>query len=118
MRKKILFGLLVYAVLELFGGITFYIISTTQYNSDVTIIDTIKIVSITLLFYIFFNATAFFMLLIGQEKNFIRVLHMLFYMVIFGIIWCIIISFSDYFSIAGILFLIPILISCIIWLKK
>jgi hypothetical protein len=118
MGKKILFGGLFYIILELLGGIIFYIISTTQHNSGVTVMDVIKIVSITLLLFVFFNVFLYFIFVVGQKQNNIIVLHIFFCMVIIGIAGCIIISFNDYFSIVGVLFLIPILISCIIWLKR
>ena len=118
MGKKILFGGLVYIISELLGGIIFYISSKVQDNPSITAMDVIKLVFVTLLISVVFNAVMYFMFVVGQKQNNILIIHTFFFMVIIGLIGCIIMSFINYASIIGVLFLMPIFISCILWSKK
>jgi hypothetical protein len=117
MRKRLFVGLLFYIILEIITGIVFYITSSNQTGYNIFLVDIIKIVSVTSLFFIFMNISVFFLIWIGLEKYVQKILRIFSYGLIIGFISCVIIAFNDYFSITGIFFLIPVFISCIIWRK-
>jgi hypothetical protein len=117
MRKRILVGLLFFIILEIVTGVVFYIISSIQDDYNIFLIDIIKMIFVASLFFVFMNISVFFMIWIGFEKYVRKILWIFSYGLIFGFIFCVIIAFSDYFSITGIFFLIPVFISCIIWRK-
>jgi hypothetical protein len=116
--KRIFVGLLFYILLEIVVGIVFYIISRMQTDSTIFLVDIIKIISMTSLFFVFINTSVFFMIRMGLEKYIQKVLYIFSYGIILIFIYCVLVAFKDYFSITGIFFLIPAFISCIIWRKN
>jgi hypothetical protein len=118
MKMRMIIGLSLYVLLEILTGIIFYCLSRKHVADNIGVIDIVKIVSATFIFYVFSNLAPLFMGIIGQKEKFYRILPFYSSGLIMAIICCIIFSFSDYFAIIGIFFLIPELISCIIWRKR
>jgi len=114
MKNRIILGLLISITFELIVGFIFYLILIKKSTSTIFIFDMIKLVMAALFIFVVQTIIHFFMDKIGSDR-FHQTLHIFFYLGIVAFVFCIIYSFIDIYAIAGILFLSPILISCIVW---
>jgi len=114
MKNKIILGLLISIAFELIVSFIFYLILIKKSTSTINIFDVIKIVVAALFLFVIQTIIHFFMIKIGSDK-FHQVLHVFFYLGTVAFVFCIIYSFIDIYTVIGILFLAPVLISCIVW---
>ena len=114
MKKRIVLGLLFSIIFELIVGFIFFLLLNNKSTSTVYILDVIKIVIAALFLFIVQTIVHLFMVKIGGDR-FHQVLHVFFILGIVAFVFCIIYSFTDIFAVTGLLFLGPILISCIVW---
>ena len=121
MKRKLLITSLICVITEIILGTIFYFLiindktTITSYSDAFLLVVQIAIAAIVL--FIISNLATLFMLKIGQEKRLI--FFQIFFLCgsIIGIIFYIINSFSDYFCFLGIIFLVPVAITCFFWLR-